>query len=81
MKKVLCVLAVIAGLALCGCERVGSTTWCDYDYAYILLQDGTVVQGKIDSYRTYRDGDYIQITINGDIYLVHRSNATLIKRG
>lgn len=81
MKKILCVLAVITGLALCGCEQVGNNMWSDYNYAYILLQDGTVIQGKIDAYRCYRDSDYIQITIKGDEYLVHRSNATLIKRG
>lgn len=81
MKKILCVLAVIAGFVLCGCERVDNTMTYDFDYAYILLQDGTVVQGKIDSWQGYRDNDYLQITIKGDTYLVHRSNATLIKRG
>lgn len=81
MKKILCILAIITGLVLCGCERVGNTMTDEFDYAYILLQDGTVIQGEIDSWQGYRDNDYLQITVNGNTYLVHRINATLIKRG
>ena len=81
MKKILCVLTVIAGLALCGCNKQLFDTTYHFDYAYIRLQDGTVIQGEVDSWKDFEDGDQLQIVINGDTYLVHSSNATLIERG
>lgn len=50
-----------------------------YDYACISLQDGTYVEGKVDSWRDYEDGDQLQVCIEGNTYLVHASNCTLIK--
>ena len=38
-----------------------------------------VVEGKIDSWTDYEDGDQIQVTINGVTYLVHSSDVVLIK--
>lgn len=82
MRK-LAVLVVTLGLCfgLCGCNRDVIDTTYTYDYAYIELQNGEVVEGEIESWRDYADGDQIQVTLKGgDTYLVHICNATLINK-
>lgn len=81
MKKILCTLMLAMCLILSACNKQIFDTTYKFDYAYILLQDGTVIQGEVDSWTDFEDGDQLQIVINGDTYLVHSSNATLIKRG
>ena len=49
-----------------------------YDRAVISLPNGEVVDGKIQSWRDYEDGDQIQVTVNGKTYLVHSTNIALI---
>lgn len=41
--------------------------------------DGSVVSGKIESWKDYDDGDQIQVKIDGTTYLVHSANIALIK--
>ncbi|MBP3826248.1 MAG: hypothetical protein ILA11_11025 [Butyrivibrio sp.] len=50
-----------------------------FDYAIIELQNGEVVEGKVESWLDFEDGDQIQVKVNGVTYLVHSCNATLIK--
>jgi hypothetical protein len=50
-----------------------------FDHARVKLADGEVIEGKVDSWRDYENSDQIQVTINGTTYLVHSTNATLIK--
>lgn len=49
------------------------------DYAILALPDGSIVSGKIDSWKDYDDGDQIQVKIDGTTYLVHSANIALIK--
>lgn len=49
-----------------------------YNRAIISLPNGEVVDGKIQSWRDYEDGDQIQVTVDGKTYLVHSSNIALI---
>ena len=49
-----------------------------YDRAIISLPNGEVVDGKIQSWRDYEDGDQIQVTVDGKTYLVHSTNIALI---
>lgn len=42
------------------------------------LPNGEVVDGKIQSWRDYEDGDQIQVTVDGKTYLVHSTNIALI---
>ena len=49
-----------------------------YDYAVILMPDGTVVNGKVQSWTDFEDGDQIQIKIDGTTYLTHSMNVVLI---
>ena len=50
-----------------------------YDYAIVQLADGSVIEGKVDSWRDY-EGEQIQVTINGETWLVHSANLSLRAR-
>ena len=50
-----------------------------YDNAILALPDGSVISGKIESWKDYDDGDQIQVKIDGTTYLVHSVNIILIK--
>lgn len=78
-KKILiCILAMTAVVTLTACNRqLVDTTW-KYDRAIITLPDGTVIEGAVDSWKDYADGDQIQVKIDGTTYLVHSSNIVLI---
>lgn len=78
-KKILAALLLtMTLLSGCGNKDMWDTVYT-YDRAIILLQDGTVVDGKVESWSDYEDGDQIQVTIDGTVYLVHSSNITLIQ--
>ena len=79
-KKVLAVMLtslVALGLTGCGNKDMFDTVYT-FNRAIIELPDGEVVEGKIDRWTDYTDGDQIQITIDGTIYLVHSSKCVLI---
>lgn len=81
MKKIIAVglsaLMLVAMLIGCGNKDLWDTNYT-YDKAIISMPDGTVLEGKIDNWTDYDDGDQIQVTIDGIIYLVHSSNIVLI---
>lgn len=58
---------------------VGIDTTFSYDNAILALPDGSVISGKIESWKDYDDGDQIQVKIDGTTYLVHSVNIVLIK--
>lgn len=60
---------------LTGCNRQVIDTTFSYDNAILALPDGSVVSGKIESWKDYDDGDQIQVKIDGTTYLVHSVNA------
>ncbi len=47
-----------------------------YDYAIVQLANGSVIEGKVDSWRDY-EGEQIQVTINGETWLVHSANLSM----
>jgi ribosomal protein S1 len=49
-----------------------------YDRAIIYLPNGEIVEGKVTSWTDFKDGDQIQVKIDGKTYLVHSSNVVLI---
>lgn len=75
------ILASVVLLALAGCEW--NYEYVDlnygYDYAYISLPDGSCVQGAVESWRDYEDGDQLQIRINGVTYLTDTTRAVLVQ--
>ena len=80
MKKILIVLLVlVVGLAvLTGCNKQLFDTTYSFDRAIISLPNGDIIEGEVDSWTDYEDGDQIQVKINGTTYLVHSSNIVLI---
>lgn len=78
MKKLLVFLLIFnLILVLCGCNRQIIDLTYKYDRAYVRLPNGTIVEGKVASWRDY-DGDQIQVKIDGKTYLVHASQVALI---
>lgn len=80
MKKALIALMLLASLLLftaCGNRSLFDTTYT-FNYAIIALPDGTYVEGPVDSWRDYEDGDQLQVTIQGVTYLTHASNVVLM---
>lgn len=65
-----------------GCQGCGNSTMFDtvytYEYAMIELADGTIVEGELDQWCDY-GGEQLQLTIDGQTYLVHANNCTLFR--
>lgn len=89
MKKVitfiitlLAVMGITAAaiVALCGFNYSIFDTTYDFDKAMIVLPNGEVVIGEVDSWTDFEDGDQIQVKINGITYLTHATNVVLIDR-
>lgn len=79
MKKIFAVaLVVFMAVSMTACNKqVIDTTW-SYERAIVRLPDGTVIDGKLQSWSDYEDGDQIQVKIDGVTYLLHSSDVVLI---
>ena len=81
MKKKILTL-VLAALICASGVSCGNKQWYDttyrFDYAIIKMPDGSCVEGEIQSWTDYEDGDQIQVKIDGKTYLVHSSDICLI---
>lgn len=82
MKKILAVLVLVVLMAvLTGCgNRDMIDTVYTYNEAVLSMADGTIVRGKVESWRDYEDGEQIQVKIKGVTYLVNSVNITLIHK-
>lgn len=79
-KKIVAVMLtslMILGLTGC-CNKDMFDTVYTFNRAIIELPNGEIIEGKVDRWSDYEDGDQIQVTINGTIYLVHSSKCVLI---
>ena len=65
-------------MLLSGCNKQMIDTTYKYDRAIIELRNGTIVEGKVQSWTDFEDSDQIQVKIDGVTYLVHSSNIDLI---
>ena len=81
MKKKLFAAILALGMALslagCGNRQMIDLTY-NYKYAIINLLNGEIIEGNVESWRDYEDGDQIQVTVDGKTYLVHSANIALI---
>ena len=81
-KKVLVVVfSILMGMFVvsgCGNRQIMDLTYT-FNRAIIELPNGEIIEGKVDSWRDFDDGDQLQIVIDGVTYLVHSSDAVLIK--
>lgn len=65
-------------MLLSGCNKQMIDTTYKFDRAIIELRNGTIVEGKVQSWTDFEDGDQIQVKVDGKTYLVHSSNVDLI---
>ncbi len=77
LKKAFALVAIIVIIALtlsaCGNMQMVDTTYT-FNYAVIYKPNGEVyVEGPVESWKDYSDGDQLQIKINGVTYLTHAS--------
>lgn len=73
----LLLIIVLIALTACGNKDMFDIVYT-FDRAIIKLPNGEIVEGKVESWSDFADGDQLQITIDGKIYLVHSSDAVLI---
>lgn len=79
-KIFITVSSVFMVFTMAGCNKQMVDLTYSYDYAIIGLPNGEVVEGEVQSWTDYEDGDQIQLKINGTMYLVHSSNVVLMKK-
>lgn len=79
MKKIiaLCIIVAVICTALTGCNQQLIDVTYRYDYAWIALPDGSCVEGKVQSWTDYEDGDQIQVKIDGVMYLTDTTRCVL----
>ena len=82
MKKIIVVVLIIAlCLTLTACQignrKIGIDTTQTFRWAIIQLGNGELIEGPVDSWRDFNEGDTVQITIKGITYLTHYANAIL----
>lgn len=79
-KLVLLGMMIMIGSAgvLAGCNKQIVDFTYSYEKAILQLPDGTVVEGKVQSWTDYANGDQIQVKINGKQYLIHSEDVVLI---
>lgn len=77
MMLLIAIMVMAAGL-LSGCNKQVFDTTYSYERAVLTLPNGESIEGKVESWTDYEDGDQIQVKIDGKQYLVHSSNIVLI---
>ena len=80
MKRIIAIALIVlmAATTLSACNYDPIDTKYNFNAAQIKMPDGSVMAGKVESWRDFEDGDQLQITINGVTYLTHASNVVLI---
>ena len=74
-------LILLIALVFAGCNRQFIDTTFKYDYVMFSMPDGEIIEGQVESWKVFTDGDQIQVKVNDDVYLVHSSDIVLRKTG
>lgn len=86
MKRIFAMICIIM-LLLTGCVGTGNVAGFNYqlvdlqykyNYAIIQLQNGEVIEGEVEQWKDYEDGEQLQVKINGVVYLTNSFNCTLM---
>lgn len=81
MKKFIAVILILIMIfALTGCNKQIIDLNYHFNYAIIQLPNGDIVEGEVQSWTDFEDGDQIQVKIDGVTYLVHSANIVLEAR-
>ena len=74
----LAVIVVLTAIVLSGCNRQIFDTTYKFNRAVISLPNGQTIEGPVNSWTDFKDGDQLQVKIDGVTYLTHASNVVLI---
>lgn len=77
-KSLLGILSGIVILSSAGCNKSIADFHYQFNYAYVDLPGGQCVEGKVDSWTDFEDGDQLQVTIDGITYLSNSSRIVLV---
>lgn len=79
MKKLaIIVSSIILAVSLAACNKQVVDLTYSYERAIISLPNGEIVEGKVQSWTDFEDGDQIQVKIDDVTYLLHASQIVLI---
>ena len=80
MKRLFYILLTAALIVtmFCGCNKQVFDTTYTFDKAIISLPNGDIIEGEVQSWKDFDDGDQIQVVIDGKTYLVHSSQVVMI---
>lgn len=82
MKKLISLIIVSVILMIlpgCGNQDLIDTVYT-FDYAIVKFPDDTAKTIEIAKWKTYQDGDQIQIIAeDGTVYLMHSTNCILVQ--
>lgn len=79
-KKIIALIIsiIMVIVILCGCgNKVLFDTTYTFRYAIISAPNGEIIEGRVESWKDY-DGEQLQITIDGNTYLVSSFNVILM---
>ena len=76
-SKILCAFLIAVVFVLTACNYQVVDLQYNFNYAYIQLQNGELIEGKVESWTDY-DGEQLQVTIGGVTYLTNSYNCTLV---
>lgn len=77
-RMLLTIFLILSIFALTSCNYQVIDLTYSYDYAIIKLQNGKVIEGKVQKWRDYEDGEQLQVTVDGVTYPTNSFNCTLI---
>ena len=77
---IVAVVIVLSLFILTSCNKQLIDMKYHFNYAIIGLPNGNIVEGKVDSWTDFEDGDQIQVKIKGITYLVHSSDVVLMDK-
>ena len=81
MKKIIAViLALILALSMMGCNMQVADLTYTFNYAYIEMPNGSYIEGVVDSWKDFEDGDQLQVVIDGVTYLTDTTRCVLVKK-
>lgn len=82
LKKTIAIILMLLFVCVIftGCNKQLIDTTYSFNYAIIRLQDGSIIEGRVQSWKDFEDGDQLQVKIDSVTYLVHSMNCTLMNR-
>ncbi len=79
MKKLIVAILIVTLMAiLVGCNRTFMDVTYKFDKAILYLPNGDIVEGRVESWVDFEDGDMMQVKVDGVTYLTHSANVVLI---